>query len=108
MFKCQLRLMHIYGQMSDDEAEQAAKRENVRLAQEMELFCNFCGQRLGVKDQPLFALPCSHFFHQKCALIFLNKKNQLNVFRFLRCVTKELAAGRGNNCIKCETAKNEK
>lgn len=65
MMKCHLRLKDLYGQLSDENSEEIASKACISLIQEMELFCNFCGQRLGKHDDSLQALRCSHIFHEK-------------------------------------------
>ncbi|CAJ0948805.1 unnamed protein product, partial [Mesorhabditis belari] len=71
MLKCHLRLAELYSQLSDEDSEEVARRAASALTQEMELFCNFCGQRFGLKDESLQALRCSHIFHEKCLHTFL-------------------------------------
>ena len=65
VLKCHLRLAELYSQLNDDDSEETARRAASRLTQEMQLFCNFCGQRYGLKDESLQALRCSHIFHEK-------------------------------------------
>src|SRR4051794_4361090 len=65
MLKCHMRLQELYNQLSDDESEDVASKAVTALTQELELFCNFCGQRFGIRDEALQALPCSHLFHQR-------------------------------------------
>uniref|UniRef100_A0A914UN04 RING-type domain-containing protein n=1 Tax=Plectus sambesii TaxID=2011161 RepID=A0A914UN04_9BILA len=66
MLKCHLRLQELYRQLCDEDSEDIAKKAVTSLTQEMELFCNFCGQRYGLKDESLQALRCSHIFHERC------------------------------------------
>lgn len=76
MMKCHLRLQELYAQLSDEDSEEIASKSCVSLIQEMELFCNFCGQRYGDHDDSLQALRCSHIFHEKYVLFeifFANK-----------------------------------
>lgn len=68
MMKCHLRLQELYNQLSDEDSEEVARKAATALVQEMELFCNFCGQRYGVKGDSLQALRCSHIFHERYAL----------------------------------------
>lgn len=70
--KCHLRLQELYVQLADEDSEEVAKKCATTLIQEMELFCNFCGQRYAVYDDSLQALRCSHIFHEKCLQSFLN------------------------------------
>lgn len=72
MMKCHLRLQELYNQLSDEDSEEVAKKCATTLIQEMELFCNFCGQRYATNDGSLQALRCSHIFHEKCLQSFLN------------------------------------
>lgn len=65
MLKCESRLQQLYSKLSDEESEETAKKCVVQYAQEMELFCNFCGQRYGLRDDALQALTCSHIFHER-------------------------------------------
>ncbi|GMR39669.1 hypothetical protein PMAYCL1PPCAC_09864, partial [Pristionchus mayeri] len=74
MLKCHLRLAELYGQLSDDDSEETARKAASGLTQEMELFCNFCGQRFATKDESLQALRCSHIFHEKCLHTFLKER----------------------------------
>uniref|UniRef100_A0A1I7VLE5 Rapsyn_N domain-containing protein n=1 Tax=Loa loa TaxID=7209 RepID=A0A1I7VLE5_LOALO len=50
MMKCHLRLQDLYNQLNDEDSEELARRAVTSLTQEMELFCNFCGQRYGLQD----------------------------------------------------------
>ncbi|KIH49297.1 hypothetical protein ANCDUO_20629 [Ancylostoma duodenale] len=45
MLKCHSRLADLYSQLNDEDSEEVARRAASQLTQEMELFCNFCGQR---------------------------------------------------------------
>ncbi|CAD5210153.1 unnamed protein product [Bursaphelenchus okinawaensis] len=83
MMKCHQRLQDLYNQLSDEESEEVAKRTATVLIQEMELFCNFCGQRYGANDESLQALRCSHIFHE-------------------RCLSQFLASDQSQNCPKCQ------
>lgn len=74
MLKCHLRLQDLYMQLSDEDSEEITKKAIISLTQEMELFCNFCGQTYGLKDNSLQALRCSHIFHEKSVINFLKKK----------------------------------
>jgi NADH pyrophosphatase NudC (nudix superfamily) len=65
MMKCHLRLQDLYNQLDDEESEELARKSATVLIQEMELFCNFCGQRFGIQDESLQALRCSHIFHER-------------------------------------------
>ncbi len=65
MLKAHGRLQNLYNHLSDEESEDVARKAVTALTQEMELFCNFCGQRYGTKDESLQALPCSHIYHEK-------------------------------------------
>ncbi|KAH7720893.1 rapsyn protein 1 [Aphelenchoides avenae] len=78
MMKCHLRLQELYNQLSDDDSEEVARKAATALVQEMELFCNFCGQRYGVKNDSLQALRCSHIFHERCLHKFLSEGNNQN------------------------------
>ncbi|KAK6049405.1 tetratricopeptide repeat protein [Cooperia oncophora] len=71
MLKCHSRLAELYSQLNDEDSEEVARRAASQLTQEMELFCNFCGQRYGMKDESLQALRCSHVFHERCLHTFL-------------------------------------
>ncbi|KIH45880.1 zinc finger, C3HC4 type [Ancylostoma duodenale] len=71
MLKCHSRLADLYSQLNDEDSEEVARRAASQLTQEMELFCNFCGQRYGIKDESLQALRCSHVFHERCLHTFL-------------------------------------
>ncbi|VBB28843.1 unnamed protein product [Acanthocheilonema viteae] len=71
MMKCHLRLQDLYNQLNDEDSEELARRAVTSLTQEMELFCNFCGQRYGLRDDSLQALRCSHIFHERCLQIYL-------------------------------------
>ncbi|KAM3718543.1 hypothetical protein ACO02O_10502 [Dirofilaria immitis] len=73
MLKCHLRLQDLYNQLNDEDSEELARRSVVSLTQEMELFCNFCGQRYGLQDDSLQALRCSHIFHEKCLQTYLSE-----------------------------------
>uniref|UniRef100_A0A915KUE0 RING-type domain-containing protein n=1 Tax=Romanomermis culicivorax TaxID=13658 RepID=A0A915KUE0_ROMCU len=66
--KCQSRLRKLYESLSDDKKLDGAKKKCLRLVQELQLFCNLCGQRYALKDESLRALPCSHFFHEQCLI----------------------------------------
>ncbi|EFO26927.2 rapsyn protein 1 [Loa loa] len=61
----------LYNQLNDEDSEELARRAVTSLTQEMELFCNFCGQRYGLQDVSLQALRCSHIFHERCLQIYL-------------------------------------
>lgn len=65
MLKCHWRLQELYKELADEESEEVASRAVTALTRELELYCNYCGQRFGHRDEPLQALPCSHLFHQK-------------------------------------------
>ncbi|CAJ0567461.1 unnamed protein product, partial [Mesorhabditis spiculigera] len=71
MLKCHVRLAELYSQLNDEDSEEVARKAASSLTQEMELFCNFCGQRFGLKDECLQALRCSHIFHERCLHTFL-------------------------------------
>ncbi|PAV87999.1 hypothetical protein WR25_20262 isoform D [Diploscapter pachys] len=71
MLKCHLRLADLYSQLNDDDSEEAARTAVSQLTQQMQLFCNFCGQRFATKDASLQALRCSHIFHERCLHTFL-------------------------------------
>ncbi|CAI5442209.1 unnamed protein product [Caenorhabditis angaria] len=75
VLKCHLRLAELYSQLNDDDSEETARRAASRLTQEMQLFCNFCGQRYGLKDESLQALRCSHIFHEKCLHTYLMQRS---------------------------------
>ncbi|KAI1727032.1 tetratricopeptide repeat domain-containing protein [Ditylenchus destructor] len=75
MMKCHFRLQELYAQLADEDSEEAAGKSCISLIQEMELFCNFCGQRYGAKPDSLQALRCSHIFHEKCLHRFLAEGN---------------------------------
>ncbi|CAD6192470.1 unnamed protein product [Caenorhabditis auriculariae] len=75
VLKCHLRLAELYSQLNDDDSEETARRAASRLTQEMQLFCNFCGQRYGTKDESLQALRCSHIFHEKCLHTYLTQRS---------------------------------
>uniref|UniRef100_A0A914GQP5 RING-type domain-containing protein n=1 Tax=Globodera rostochiensis TaxID=31243 RepID=A0A914GQP5_GLORO len=66
MMECHLRLQELYVQLSDNENAEQSVQAQCSLVQEMELFCNFCGQRYGEADESLQALSCSHIFHERC------------------------------------------
>lgn len=70
MMKSHMRLQNLYNQLNDEDSEELAKRAVTLLTQEMELFCNFCGQRYGLQDDSLQALRCSHIFHERSFNIF--------------------------------------
>lgn len=72
MLKAHGRLGAIYGSLADEESEEVAKKAATGLVQEMELFCNFCGQRYALSDNSLQALPCSHIFHEKSPFLFFD------------------------------------
>uniref|UniRef100_UPI00358FDFFC 43 kDa receptor-associated protein of the synapse n=1 Tax=Myxine glutinosa TaxID=7769 RepID=UPI00358FDFFC len=36
------------------------------LVEELELYCGFCGEAVGDRDQRLQALPCAHIYHLRC------------------------------------------
>lgn len=78
--KCHQRLQELYAQLADEDSEEAARRATVALVQEMELFCNFCGQRYAENDDALQALRCSHIFHERldifCLMVPEMKKNR--------------------------------
>uniref|UniRef100_A0A1I7ZRA3 RING-type domain-containing protein n=1 Tax=Steinernema glaseri TaxID=37863 RepID=A0A1I7ZRA3_9BILA len=77
MLKCHYRLQELYNQLADEDSEEMSKRALTALTQEMELFCNFCGQRYGIHDDSLQALRCSHIFHEKCLHMYLaERENQ--------------------------------
>uniref|UniRef100_F1KZS1 43 kDa receptor-associated protein of the synapse n=1 Tax=Ascaris suum TaxID=6253 RepID=F1KZS1_ASCSU len=78
MLKCHLRLQDLYNQLSDDDSEEIARRAVTSLTQEMELFCNFCGQRYGLHDDSLQALRCSHIFHERCLHKYLTERDCQN------------------------------
>ncbi|VDM98684.1 unnamed protein product [Thelazia callipaeda] len=78
MMKCHLRLQDLYKQLSDEESEELARRAVISLTQEMELFCNFCGQRYGLHDDSLQALRCSHIFHERCLQVYLSEHPSAN------------------------------
>ncbi|UMM16924.1 hypothetical protein L5515_013730 [Caenorhabditis briggsae] len=78
VLKCHLRLAELYSQLNDDDSEEMARRGASRLTQEMQLFCNFCGQRYGLKDESLQALRCSHIFHEKCLHTYLLQRTDQN------------------------------
>lgn len=65
MLKCHGRLQRLYQELQDEESEEVASKAITALVQELELFCNFCGQRYGLKDEALQALRCSHIFHER-------------------------------------------
>uniref|UniRef100_A0A0R3RLH0 RING-type domain-containing protein n=1 Tax=Elaeophora elaphi TaxID=1147741 RepID=A0A0R3RLH0_9BILA len=71
MMTCHLRLQDLYNQLNDEDSEELARQAVISLTQEMELFCNFCGQRYGLHDNSLQALRCSHIFHEKCLQTYL-------------------------------------
>ncbi|CAI4229685.1 unnamed protein product [Auanema sp. JU1783] len=71
MLKCHSRLAELYAQLNDEDSEEIARKAASQLTQEMELFCNFCGQRYGIKDDSLQALRCSHIFHERCLHTYL-------------------------------------
>uniref|UniRef100_A0A915Q4Y5 RING-type domain-containing protein n=1 Tax=Setaria digitata TaxID=48799 RepID=A0A915Q4Y5_9BILA len=71
MMRCHLRLQDLYNQLTDEDSEELARRAVTSLTQEMELFCNFCGQRYGLYDNSLQALRCSHIFHESCLQTYL-------------------------------------
>lgn len=60
-----MRLQELYNQLADEDSEELARKACIALIQEMELFCNFCGQRYAIKENSLQALRCSHIFHEK-------------------------------------------
>uniref|UniRef100_A0A915EAC4 Rapsyn myristoylation/linker region N-terminal domain-containing protein n=1 Tax=Ditylenchus dipsaci TaxID=166011 RepID=A0A915EAC4_9BILA len=60
MMKCHFRLQELFGQLADEDSEEEAGKACISLIQEMELFCNFCGQRYGAKSDSLQALRCLH------------------------------------------------
>ncbi|KAL3073139.1 hypothetical protein niasHT_035415 [Heterodera trifolii] len=66
MMECHQRLQELYIQLSDNENAEQSARDQSLLVREMELFCNFCGQRYGEADESLQALSCSHIFHERC------------------------------------------
>lgn len=70
MMECQSRLNELYGQLADEENAQECTKSHCKLVQQMEMFCNFCGQRYGETDESLQALNCSHIFHEKLAIHF--------------------------------------
>uniref|UniRef100_A0A0N4Z3Z2 RING-type domain-containing protein n=1 Tax=Parastrongyloides trichosuri TaxID=131310 RepID=A0A0N4Z3Z2_PARTI len=74
MMKCHLRLQELYQQLSDEDSEENCKHSVTALIQEMELFCNFCGQRFGINNDSLRALRCSHIFHEKCLHTYLSQQ----------------------------------
>uniref|UniRef100_A0AC35TLJ4 RING-type domain-containing protein n=1 Tax=Rhabditophanes sp. KR3021 TaxID=114890 RepID=A0AC35TLJ4_9BILA len=78
MMKCHLRLQELYQQLADEDSEEICKKSATALIQEMELFCNFCGQRYGTTDESLRALRCSHIFHEKCLHLFLSQQPEQN------------------------------
>ncbi|MFH4980442.1 hypothetical protein AB6A40_007151 [Gnathostoma spinigerum] len=78
MMKCNLRLQELYNQLSDEDSEEIARRAVTSLTQEMELFCNFCGQRYGLYDDSLQALRCSHIFHERCLHTILTQREDQN------------------------------
>jgi hypothetical protein len=61
-----------FSQLADEENSEESSRAQFQLVQQMELFCNFCGQRYGDTDDSLQALNCSHIFHEKLTLISLH------------------------------------
>ena len=65
MMECHNRLHELYSQLADEENAEATSQAQCHLVQQMELFCNFCGQRYGEADESLQALNCSHIFHEK-------------------------------------------
>ncbi|CAG9532182.1 unnamed protein product [Cercopithifilaria johnstoni] len=71
MMKCHQRLQDHYNQLNDEDSEESTRRVITSLVQEMELFCNFCGQRYGLHDDSLQALRCSHIFHERCLQTYL-------------------------------------
>ncbi|EJW83058.1 hypothetical protein WUBG_06032, partial [Wuchereria bancrofti] len=73
MMKCHLRLQDLYSQLNDEDSEELARKAVTSLTQEMELFCNFCGQRYGLYDDSLQALRCSHIFHERCLQAYLTE-----------------------------------
>uniref|UniRef100_A0A0N5ATC2 RING-type domain-containing protein n=1 Tax=Syphacia muris TaxID=451379 RepID=A0A0N5ATC2_9BILA len=75
MLKCHLRLQDLYNQLSDDDSEETAKEAVTSLTQEMELFCNFCGQCYGLEEDSLQALRCSHIFHEHCLRKYLSERD---------------------------------
>ena len=98
MLKCHARLLQLYTALSDEESADVASKAVTALTQELELFCNLCGQRYGHRDEALQALPCSHLFHQRFVSIFLKKKSNF------RCLHKYLASpssSKSSNCLKC-------
>lgn len=97
MLKCEARLQQLFSQLSDEENEEASKRRLTQLTQELGLFCNFCGQRYGFKDESLQALTCSHLFHEKYGVLFF----YLCTSRFFRCLKVYLGARQRKNCPKC-------
>ncbi|CEF59289.1 43 kDa receptor-associated protein of the synapse [Strongyloides ratti] len=76
MMKCHMRLQELYQQLSDEDSEENCKHCITSLSQEMELFCNFCGQRFGIKNESLRALRCSHIFHENCLHIYLSQQSE--------------------------------
>uniref|UniRef100_A0A158P852 RING-type domain-containing protein n=1 Tax=Angiostrongylus cantonensis TaxID=6313 RepID=A0A158P852_ANGCA len=77
MLKCHSRLAELYSQLNDEDGEEVARRAASQLTQEMELFCNFCGQRYGIRDESLQALRCSHVFHERCLhTLLLEREDQ--------------------------------
>uniref|UniRef100_A0A1I8BLQ7 RING-type domain-containing protein n=1 Tax=Meloidogyne hapla TaxID=6305 RepID=A0A1I8BLQ7_MELHA len=71
MMECHTRLYDLYSQLSDEENSLESNRQQRHLIQQMELFCNFCGQRFGEIEESLQALNCSHIFHEKCLQKYL-------------------------------------
>ncbi|KAF7635523.1 hypothetical protein Mgra_00005065 [Meloidogyne graminicola] len=71
MMECHSRLYDLYNQLSDQENSAESNRQQRHLIQQMELFCNFCGQRYGEIEESLQALNCSHIFHEKCLQKYL-------------------------------------
>nr|CAD2174238.1 unnamed protein product [Meloidogyne enterolobii] len=71
MMECHSRLYDLYSQLSDEENSTESNRQQRHLIQQMELFCNFCGQRYGEIEESLQALNCSHIFHEKCLQKYL-------------------------------------
>ena len=69
MLKCHQRLETLYTELCDDDSEEIARKAVTSLIQEMELFCNFCGQRYALRNESLQALRCSHIFHERYDLL---------------------------------------
>jgi len=78
MLKCHMRLAELYSQLRDEESEEVARRCVTALTQQMQLFCNFCGQRFGLHDESLQAMTCSHIYHESCLQTFLTERSSHN------------------------------